>query len=326
MLTLSRLMFISLVGVALLVLGPQPLRAYPDRVVRIVVPYNAGGGTDTLARTLAGKLEQIWKKPVIVENKGGGNTVRATEYVSRLEPDGYNILLVTTIFSVNPALVGKLPYDTLTDFTPVVLAGTAPCVLVARPTLPINSVSELIDYAHAHPGKLSYGTPEIGTAPWLAAELLRLNGKIDAVDISYRGTQQQLLALLSGDIDYAFDLVSSLEYVKTGRLKALAVTESKRLDKIPEIPTMIEAGFPDYEAATWYGFVVGAGTPPDIVHQINQAFNQAIDDPAVRGQMSTLGIRLVGGTSEQFLDRIRADMKKWAMVLGQAALERRETK
>lgn len=322
MLARARATCVLLFGFALMVMGAHPLQALPDQVVRIIVPYNAGGGTDTLARLLASKLEQIWQKPVIVENKAGGNTIRATEYVARLEPDGSNILLVTTIFSVNPTLVEKLPYDTLADFVPVVLAGVAPCVLVTRPALPVASVGELIDYAHAHPGKLTYGTPEIGTAPWLAAELLRRNGKIDAVNVSYRGTQQQLLALLSGDIDYAFDLVSSLEYVKTGRVKALAVTGSERLGSFPEIPTMGEAGLPNYEATTWYGFVVRAGTKPDVVQQINRAFNQAIADPAVRAQMNSLGIRLLGGTPEQFLDRIRADAEKWAMTLGKSGVER----
>jgi tripartite-type tricarboxylate transporter receptor subunit TctC len=301
-------------------LAPQPSGAFPDRPVRIIVPYSPGGGNDTLARVLGRKLEELWGKPVIVENKAGGNTIIATDYVSRQAPDGYTILMVTTIFSVNPSLVGKLPYDTLADFAPVVVAGIAPSVLVTRPLLPINSVKELIDYAHAHPGKLTYGTPEVGTAPSLAAELLRIDGGIDAVSVSYRGTQQQLLALLSGDIDYAFDVVSSLDYVRTGKLKALAVTVSKRLDNFPDIPTMIEAGLPGYEAATWYGFVVRAGTPPDVVAQINQGFNKAIEDQAVSERMSGFGIKLLGGTPEEFAGRIRTDMGKWSGVVRKAGL------
>jgi tripartite-type tricarboxylate transporter receptor subunit TctC len=320
MLSRSRWIFSWLLSLAVLALAMEPSLSYPDRPVRIIIPYNPGGGNDVLARTLARKLEEIWKKPVIIENKAGGNTIIATEYVSRLEPDGYTILMVTTIFSVNPTLVGKLPYDTLADFTPVVVAGIAPSVLVTRPTLPVNSVKELIEYAHANPGKLTYGTPEVGTAPSLAAELLRIDGKIDAVNVSYRGTQQQLMALLSGDIDYAFDVVSSFQYVKAKQLKALAVTVSERLEEFPEIPTMIEAGLPGYEVATWYGFVVRAGTPPGVVQQINQAFNLAIDDPAVRERMNTLGIRLLGGTSEEFVRRIRSDLAKWAGVLSKAGL------
>ena len=311
----------GLFGVALACIGAQTAWAYPDRPVRIIVPYAPGGGNDTLARLLGRKLEAQWRQPVIIENKAGGNTIIATESVSRLEPDGYTILMVTTIFSVNPSLVSKLPYDTVADFTPVVVAGMAPSVLVVRPTLPVNSVQELLAYGRANPGKLTYGTPETGTAPSLAAELLKIDGHFDAVGVSYRGTQQQLLALLSGDIDYAFDVVSSLEYVKVGKLKALAVTISKRLDNFPDVPTMIESGLPGYEAATWYGFVVRAGTPPAIVNQINHAFNQVIEDPAVRDRMDTLGIKLLGGTPEEFAARIRTDMDKWSGVLRRAGIK-----
>jgi tripartite-type tricarboxylate transporter receptor subunit TctC len=310
----------ALFVLALAYIGPQSASAYPDRPVRIIVPYAPGGGNDTLARLLGRKLEELWRKPVIIENKAGGNTIIATEAVSRLEPDGYTILMVTTIFSVNPSLVGRLPYDTIADFTPVVVAGIAPNVLVTRPTLPVNSIQELLAFGRANPGKLTYGTPETGTAPSLAAELLKIDGHFDAVSVSYRGTQQQLLALLAGDIDYAFDVVSSLEYVKLGRLKALAVTSSKRLDNFPEVPTMSEAGLPGYEAATWYGFVVRSGTPPAVVDQINQALNQALEDPALRGRMDALGIKPLGGTPEEFANRIRTDMDKWGRVLRKAGI------
>ena len=289
--------------------------------MRIIVPYAPGGGNDTLARVLGRKLEEIWGKPVVVENKAGANTIIATEYVSRQEPDGYNVLMVTTIFTVNPILVGKLPYDTLADFTPVVVAGIAPSVLVARPALPVNSVRELIAYGQANPDKLTYGTPEIGTAPYLAAELLKSDGHFDAVNVSYRGTRQQMLALLSSEIDYAFDVVTSLEYVRSGKLKAFAVTVSKRLDSFPEIPTMTETGLPGYEVATWYGFVVRRGTPPDVVDTINQAFNKAIDDPEVKAKMDGLGIRLLGGTSDAFGRHIRSEMDRWGSVLRNAGIK-----
>jgi tripartite-type tricarboxylate transporter receptor subunit TctC len=310
----------TLFAVAFACVGAASTAAYPDRPVRIIVPYAPGGGNDTLARLLGRKLEGLWKKPVIIENKAGGSTIIATEAVSRSEADGYTILMVTTIFSVNPSLVGRLPYDTIADFTPVVAAGIAPNVLVTRPTLPVNSVQELLAYGRANPGKLTYGTPETGTAPSLAAELLKIDGHFDAVSVSYRGTQQQLTALLAGDIDYAFDVVSSLEYVRLGRLKALAVTISRRLDNFPEVPTMNESGLPGYEAATWYGFVVRSATPPAIVDQINQAFNQAIEDQTVRERMDALGIKLLGGSPAQFTDRIRSDMDKWGGVLRKAGL------
>ncbi len=319
---ISRRLPMLLLALALLAApGSSPSFAFPDRPVRIIVPYAPGGGNDTLARELARKLEAFWGKPVVVENRAGANTILATEHVSRLEPDGYNILMVTTIFSVNPTLVGKLPYDTVADFTPVVVAGIAPSVLVARPELPVNSVKELIAYGQANPGKLTYGTPEIGTAPFLAAELLKSDGHFDAVNVSYRGTRQQMLALLSSEIDYAFDVVTSLEYVRSGKLKAFAVTVSKRLDNFPEIPTMIEAGLPGYEVATWYGFVVRSGTPPAVVQAINQGFNKAIDDPQLRARMENLGIKLLGGTPEQFSRHIRAEMDRWGTVLREAGIK-----
>jgi tripartite-type tricarboxylate transporter receptor subunit TctC len=322
---ISRRLPMLLLWLALLAApGSSQSFAYPDRPVRIIVPYAPGGGNDTLARELARKLEEFWGKPVVVENRAGANTILATEHVSRQEPDGYNILMVTTIFSVNPTLVGKLPYDTVSDFTPVVAAGIAPSVLVARPELPVNSVKELIAYGQANPGKLTYGTPEIGTAPFLAAELLKSDGHFNAVNVSYRGTRQQMLALLSSEIDYAFDVVTSLDYVRSGKLKAFAVTVSKRLDNFPEIPTMIETGLLGYEVATWYGFVVRSGTPPGVVETINQGFNKAIADPQLRARMEGLGIKLLGGTSEEFSRHIRAEMSRWGGVLRQAGIKLEE--
>jgi tripartite-type tricarboxylate transporter receptor subunit TctC len=311
----SRLCRIALAVAQFALLGGTATAGFPERTVRIAVPYAPGGGNDTLARVLGRKLEEIWGKPVIIENKPGANTMIATEYVARLEPNGHNILMVTTIFAVNPSLVSKLPYDTLTDFAPIVLAGSAPTVLVTRPTLPVTSVAELIAYGKANPGRLTYGTPEVGTAPFLGAELLKIDGKFDAVNVAYRGTRQQLFALLSGEIDYGFDLVTSLEYVKTGRLKALAVMASHRLDKFPDIATMNEAGLPGYEVATWYGFVVRQGTPPEVLREINRAFNQAIEDPTIRIGMDGLGIQLIGGTADAFTAHIHLEMDRWAAML-----------
>jgi tripartite-type tricarboxylate transporter receptor subunit TctC len=298
-----------------------PAWSYPDRPVRIIVPYAPGGGNDALARVLAQKLEEQWGKPVIVENKSGGNTIIATEYTAKQPPDGYNILMVTTVFAVNPSLLQKLPYDTLGNFTPIVLAGIAPNVLVTKPSLPVNSVKELIDYAHANPGKLTYGFPGIGTTPHLAVELFNNDANIKAVGVVFRGTQPQMMALLSGDLDYMFDITTSLELVRDGRLKGLAVTSSQRLEKFPEMPTMVEAGLPGYEAYTWYGFVVPTGTLPDVVEQINQGFNKAIQDPLVRTRMDTLGIRLLGGSQQEFSRHIRSEMDKWGAVIRKAGIK-----
>jgi tripartite-type tricarboxylate transporter receptor subunit TctC len=300
---------------------PSPSWSFPDRPVRIIVPYAPGGGNDALARVLGQKLEEQWGKPVVVENKSGGNTIIATEFTAKQPPDGYTILMVSTVFSVNPSLLQKLPYDTLANFTPVVLAGTAPNVLVTKLSLPVNSVKELIDYAHANPGKLTYGHPGIGTTPHLAVELFNNDANVKAVGVGFRGTQPELLALLGGDIDYMFDVTSSLELVKDGRLKGLAVTASERLEKFPQIPTMVEAGLPGYEAYTWFGFVVPSGTPPDVVAQINEGFNKGIQDPIVRERMDNLGIRLAGGSPQDFTRHIHSEMDKWGAVIRKAGIK-----
>lgn len=307
--------------IAACALPVTPAAAFPERTVRIVVPYAPGGGNDALARVLAQKLEEQWHKPVVVENRSGGNTIIATEHVSRATADGYSILMVTTVFAANPSLVQKLPYDTTKQFTPVILAGAAPNVLVTKPTLPVKSVKDLIAHAHANPGKLNYGFPGIGTTPHLAVELFNSDANIKAVGIVYRGTQPQLMAMLSGELDYMFDVTSSLQHVQAGKLNGLAVSVARRLDRFPEIPTMIEAGLPGYEAYTWFGFVVPAGTPADVVERINQAMNKGLDDPSVRARMENLGINLIGGSAESFERHIQAEIAKWGAVIRKAGIK-----
>ena len=230
--------------------------------------------------------------------------------------------MVTTVFAVNPSLVQKLPYDTLKQFTPVVLAGTAPNVLVTKPSLPVNSVKELIAYGHANPGKLTYGHPGIGTTPHLAVELFNSDANIKAVGVGYRGTQPQLVAILGGEIDYAFDVTSSLNHVQAGKLKGLAVTVSRRLERFPDMPTMIEAGLPGYEAYTWFGFVVPAGTPAEIVTADQPGVQQGLagSHPCARA-WTTLGINLVGGSPQDFERHIAAETDKWGAVIRKTGIK-----
>src|SRR5262249_6941391 len=190
---LGRRLMRLLVAALTILAAASPSLAFPDRPVRIIVPYAPGGGNDALARVLGQKLEEQWGKPVIIENKSGGNTIIATDYVSKQPADGYTILMVSTVFAVNPSLLTKLPYDTLASFTPIVLAGMAPNVLVTKPALPVNSVKQLIDHAHANPGKLTYGFPGAGTTPHLAVELFNSDANIKAVGVVFRGTQPQLM-------------------------------------------------------------------------------------------------------------------------------------
>lgn len=290
-------------------------QAFPPRPVRIVVPYTPGGGVDFLARVVARKLGDKWSKGVVVENRPGGSTIVGTEYVAKSPPDGTTILLCTTAFSVNISLIPKLPYNTLQDFAPVALAAMAPNVIIAHPSVPAATLKELIAYAKANPNKLTYGYPGAGTASHLAAELFKFQAGIDAVGVAYKGTQPMLTALLGGEINYMLDLTGSLSYVRAGKLRALAVTSNKRLKSVPDIPTVAESGLPGYEAITWYGFVVRAGTPHEIVDLISREINEAIKSPDAYGRITAQGIEVLGSTPQEFERYIRDEANKWAKVV-----------
>lgn len=291
---------------------------FPSRPVRIIVPYTPGGGVDFLARVVARKLGEKWSKGVVVENRPGGNTIIGTDYVAKSAPDGTTILLCTTGFSVNISLMPKLPYDTLKDFSAVALAAMAPNVIIAHPSVPASTLKELIAYAKANPGKLTYGYPGVGTASHLAAELFKSQAGIEAVGVAYKGTQPMLAAILGGDINYMLDLTGSLSYVRAGKLRALAVTSNKRLKSFPDIPTVAESGLPGYEAITWYGFVVRAGTPPEIVESISREINEAIKSPDAYERITSQGIEVLGSTPQEFDRYIHEEANKWAKVVREA--------
>jgi len=293
-------------------------QSFPSRPVRIIVPYTPGGGVDFLARVVARKLGEKWSKGVVVENRPGGNTIIGTDYVAKSAPDGTTILLCTTGFSVNVSLMPKLPYDTLKDFSAVALAAMAPNVIVAHPSLPASTLKELIAYAKANPNKLTYGYPGVGTASHLAAELFKSQAGIEAVGVAYKGTQPMLAAILGGDINYMLDLTGSLSYVRAGKLRALAVTSNKRLKSFPDIPTVAESGLPGYEAITWYGFVVRAGTPPEIVDLISHEINEAIKSPDAYERITSQGIEVLGSTPQEFDRYIHDEANKWAKVVREA--------
>jgi tripartite-type tricarboxylate transporter receptor subunit TctC len=293
---------------------------FPSKTVRIIVPYAPGGGVDLIARLVAKQLAEKWSRGVIVENKPGAGTVIATDYLLKAPPDGTTIMLATTALATNISLVAKLPYDTLRDIRPVVLAAMAPVVIVVRPSMAASTLKDLIAYAKAHPGKLNYGYPGVGTSNHLAAELFKAHAQVDALGLSYKGTQPMLTAMLAGEIDYMFDNTTSLPFVKAGRLRALAVTSSKRLTSMPEIPTVAES-LPGYEAITWYGFVVRSGTPPDIVNVLNREINAALKNPDVYDRITSQGMEVQGSTQQEFDLHLRAEAKKWAKVVRDAHIQ-----
>ncbi len=256
---------------------------YPTQPIRIIVPYTAGGSSDFVARTVGAKVQENIGRPVVVENRPGGNAVIGTELVAKGRPDGYTLLLGgSTVLSANPALYKNLPYDSLRDFAPICRAVVSPIVIAVNPTVPVNSVKELIQYAKANPGKLNYGSAGVGNTLHLAGELFCLVTGTQMTHIPYKGASQALTDLLGGSIQIMFDLPQTpLSNIQAGRLKALAVTGEKRLAVLPNVPTMAEAGVSDFDFSTWIGFAAPAKTAPAIVDRLFKEMIRALNQPAV---------------------------------------------
>lgn len=301
--------------------GPAAAQEYPSRTVRIVVPFTPGGAVDVLGRIVAERLGAKWKQAVVVENRPGAGTVIATDVVAKSAPDGYTLLLAVTAHSVNATLVAKLPFDPVRDFAPVILAATAPNILVAHPSVPAESVRELIAFAKANPGKLNVGSPGKGTTMHLAAEMFKADAGLEFTIVHYKGTQPSLNALLRGEVSFLFDAGVSAPMIRAGRLKALAVTSAMRAAILPERPTMAESGMPGFVVTSWYGFLAPAGTPPQVVATINREINDVLKDPEARGRIEKIGLEPTQSTSEEFDRFIREQIEKWGKVVTSSGLK-----
>jgi tripartite-type tricarboxylate transporter receptor subunit TctC len=257
---------------------------YPNQPIRIIVPYTAGGSSDFVARTVATRMQENMNHPVVVENRPGGNAVIGTELVAKARPDGYTLLLGgSSVLSANPALYNNLPYDALKDFAPLTNAVVSPIVVVVHPSLPVNSIKELIAYAKANPGKLNYGSAGVGNTLHLAAEMFCLTTGTSMTHVPYKGASQALGDLLGGSIQVMFDLPQTpLSNIQAGKLKALAVTGEKRIAVMPDVPTMAEAGLPEYQFGTWIGLVAPAKTPPAIVSRLHKEMVKVLNQPEVK--------------------------------------------
>ena len=292
--------------------------AWPERALRMVVPFPAGGATDVVARIIAQQAGVELGQQVVVENKSGaGGTIGAGE-AAKAQPDGYTILLTTTsTHSVSPHLFDNLPYDAKTDFTPVAHLGTAGTVLLVTPSLPVNSVQELIDLAKAKPGELNYASSGNGTIVHLGTEAFMAQADIEMTHIPYRGTGQAITDLMAGNVQVLMDAIpTGMPYVKKGQLKALAVTTTERSALAPELPTLDESGLPGFVSTTWFGVYTPAGVPEDRVARLHEAFLRAVQDPGVVERLQTLGIDPAGEHSpEDFAELVEADSDRWKQVI-----------
>lgn len=290
--------------------------AYPEKPVRLVVGFSPGGATDIAARVVAAELSNILKQPFVVENKPGAGSNLAAEQVSRAAPDGYTLFVVAVTSTINQTLYKDLNFDIAKDFAPVGLLIKSPNLLVVNPSLPVNNVQELVDYAKKNPGKLAFASAGTGGSTHMAGELFKLQAGIDMLHVPYRGSAPAMADLIGGQVQLSFDnMPSAWQHVQSGKLRALAVTTKERSDSAPNVPTMAESGFPDFDVSAWFGLVAPAGTPHDVIATLNTAVNQVLAMPAVRERFDTMGAVAAPTTPEQFGDYIKSEVDMWGKVV-----------
>ena len=295
---------------------------YPTRPVKVIVPSPPGGGTDILARVLAQHLSKALGQPFFVENKAGAGNMIGIEFVAHAAADGYTVLLVPSTLVLNSVLYKKVPYDPVRDFAPVTLAATAPNVLVVNPALPAKSLAELIALARAKPGALSYGTPGIGTSPHLSMELLKSMAGIDLQHVPYRGTAAAVTDVIGGQIAVTFaNALTAKPQVDAGRVRALAVSGPKRIEALPAVPPVAEAGVPGYEAMQWYGVVVPTGAPAPVIARLNVEAVKTLQSDEMKEKLALDGAQPVGSTPAEFAALIRSELEKWTRVARAARIE-----
>ncbi|MBI2294118.1 MAG: tripartite tricarboxylate transporter substrate binding protein [Betaproteobacteria bacterium] len=314
---------VCVLTVAGLVPAPGALaQKFPEKAVRIVVPFAAGGGTDIIARIMAQKLSDEWGRNVVVDNRPGGGTVIGSELVARSTPDGYTLLLTANPHSSNPALVAKLPYDTARDFSTVTMTAAAPLLLVVHPTLPVRTVQELIAHAKARPNLLTYASSGNGGPQHLAGELLKYMAGVAILHVPYKGSAPALTDLLGGQVQLAFtSLLAGLPHIKAGKLLALGLTSSKRLETNPEIPTVAEAGVPGFEYLTWYGVFAPGGTSGPLVAKIQQDMARVLASPDVKERLARDGVQAVGNKPDEFASFIKKEIEKATQLIRMAGIK-----
>jgi tripartite-type tricarboxylate transporter receptor subunit TctC len=292
---------------------------WPNKPVKMIVPFPPGGGTDTVARPLAAKLSQVLGQQIVIDNRGGAGGTIGAAVVAKAPPDGYTVLLYSVHGAVAVSAYKGLPYDLERDLVPVTTAAIFPDVLVAASRVPAKNLPELLAYAKANDGKINCGSAGNGTSRHLSCEMLNLAGGIKATHVPYKGTGPAMTALLGGEIDYLFEaLGSASSFIRAGSVRPIAVTSAKRSPSFPEIPTAIESGLPGFEITSWYGLWVPAGTPPAIVLKLQAAVVKVFEDPQMRETWFKLGAEPGGSTPEEFRDLVSRDVAKWAKIVRDA--------
>ena len=294
---------------------------YPNRPIRLIVPIAPGGSSDGMARILGQKLTESWGQQVLVDNRPGAGEIIGTEIVARSNPDGYTMELVSLRYSVNPSLL-KMPYDTVKDFAPITMTAAVGNVLVVNVKSPITSVKELIALAKQKPGELVFASSGIGGAPHLIGEFFALTTGIKLTHVAYKGGGPAVSDLLGGNVAMSFaSMTSSLQFIKAGRLRALAVSSKERSAQLPDVPTMAEAGVPNIIVRDWQGLVAPRGTPKPIVDKLYGETRRILRDPANQERFATLGLDIIASTPEEFEVAIKSEIQRWAKVVKEANIK-----
>lgn len=302
-------------------IAPSWADGYPNRPVRVVVGFPAGGPTDVIARLVAQQLSDSLHQQFFVENVPGAGSNTASGQVARATPDGYTIMGISTGFMVNPSLYAKVPYDAIKDFAAVTLVAASPNVVVVNPQVPARTLPELVELIRANPGKYSYAGPGVGSTPQLGGELFRLTYNLDLVHVPFTGAAPAVQATIGGHTPIAFTaLPSSLAAIQGGQVRAIAIAATERAGQIPDVPTFAEQGVKDQEADTLTGIVAPAGTPKEIIDLLAHEIAKAVAKPEIRERLATLGFRPVANTPEEFAARIKLEMAKWGKVVRDANL------
>ena len=290
-------------------------QAFPSHPVKIIVAFPPGGSTDITARLIAPKLSELWKQPVLVENKPGAGANIGTDFVAKSTPDGHTLLLATTALAASAAVYDKLPYDPYKDLAPVVFVSSIPNLLVVTPTLPASTPKEFVQYAKANPGKLSYASPGPATGQRLAFELVKQAAGIDFLHVPYKGGAPAGQAVMAGEVQAMIvNLVEALPQVKAGRMKAIAVTTAKRSSMLPDVPTLAETVTPGLDVSVWQGLLAAGGTPKETVARINKDLAAVLAMPDVRERLAGMGMDITPGTSAEFDQFLRAEIAQWKKV------------
>jgi tripartite-type tricarboxylate transporter receptor subunit TctC len=298
-------------------------QAYPSKPIRVVIPFVAGGSSDIVGRAISSKFQELLGQPAIVENKPGANGSIAAEFVAKSDPDGYTVLVGSIgVFSINAALFKDLRYNPVRDFAPITLAVTTPNILITKPALPVSSVKELIEYAKKNPGKLSYCSSGTGSSDHLTGEVFKQTADVTAVHVPYKGGAACQTDIMGNQVDFSFQNLGAVtNYIKAGKMKALAVTAPARHPQLPDVPNAKEVGFGDLIVTSWQAAAAPAKTPPAVIARLNDAMVKTMRAPEVRERMNAIGFDVVAGSPEEFGKFMKAEVDRWTTVVQKGGIK-----